>query len=167
MIRPDDYDKPMSLRDRIDTAKAQIMRDVLAGHVPADVADFSALHNHVDANYYGNLFNPGTYGESAPWEEGKEELPDVINPLQNDVDQWIRSGALRGGAPLARTYVVGIPAAITVHDDGRVSYEFDLSDIDGQEILEQADESVSLDVANADMCAILNDLESKRREVTA
>jgi hypothetical protein len=37
-------------------AQAEIRADVLAGHVPADVPDFAALHDYTDANVYGHAW---------------------------------------------------------------------------------------------------------------
>lgn len=71
--------------------KAEINVDVLDGRVPGDVADFSALHDHVDANDY--LITAG-----VPWDvdeaTGETDL-DPTNDVTDAVNAWIVSGGLR------------------------------------------------------------------------
>ena len=71
----------------IDTAKGEILKDVVNGHVPATCKTFSELHDYVDANEYGH--------------------PDIKIAvlLQEELHKWIVGGALRpaGGADTRRT----------------------------------------------------------------
>ena len=41
----------------ISRAKSQILRHLRIGRVPLTVESFSDLHDHVDANWYGNAFD--------------------------------------------------------------------------------------------------------------
>lgn len=67
--------------DRIERAKREILEDVKAGVVPADVEAFSDLHYFVDANGYGGFF------------EDDAELEDA-NPVFDAVDLWIKGGGI-------------------------------------------------------------------------
>jgi hypothetical protein len=88
-------------RDRWDAwvayARAQIRGDVRAGRVPADVEGFDALHDSVDANFYGNVEAGGGW---APW-PGElrrwtwETLAPLLGALHEALDAWIRAGGLR------------------------------------------------------------------------
>lgn len=65
----------------------EVKRDVRNGTVPADVKDFSALHSHVDANYYGGAFE-------KPF-DGSDEAHAFWNKVQQAVDKWIKVGGLK------------------------------------------------------------------------
>jgi hypothetical protein len=78
-------------------AQAEIRADVLAGHVPADVPDFAALHDYTDANVYGGICD----GDSPVWDAAGSPDIDAINRLQNCLSAWIKSGALRSLNPSA------------------------------------------------------------------
>lgn len=75
-----------------DRAKKQILEDVRAGVVPATVPTFSALHDYVDANEYGDITS-----EECPFDAGSEEDVAVINSAFDSVDAWIRNGGVRKG----------------------------------------------------------------------
>jgi len=65
--------------------KSEILADVAAGHVPADVTDYSTLHDHTDANMYG-------------WREEDEDddfSTAEVWPAQEDVHQWLAAGGIR------------------------------------------------------------------------
>lgn len=80
-------------------AQAQIRADVRAGHVPADVPDFDALHDYRDANFYGNELVRGDWepwpGELRWWTW--ETLAPLFGALQEALDGWIRAGGVRTG----------------------------------------------------------------------
>ncbi len=86
-----------------DQAKREILDDIAAGLVPASVTDFSALHQHVDANCYGGaeaLFDaahdavPDTEeGHTAAW----NSFCTLVNPAFDAVDAWIKSGGIAAG----------------------------------------------------------------------
>lgn len=76
-----------NLEDTIKRAKAEVISDVLDGTVPVDVADFSALHDHVDANYYGGAFETAF--------DASDEACNFWNKVQDAVDTWITSGEMR------------------------------------------------------------------------
>ena len=65
--------------------KREVIADVMAGNVPASVADYSELHDYVDANYYGGAF------------DGDFEIEDTDywNAAQTAISQWIEAGGLR------------------------------------------------------------------------
>lgn len=72
-------------------AKVEILADVRAGALPADVPTFSALHDHCDANM---LMFAGTDG-SMPYDVGNQRDADVINEAFDLLDAWIRAGGMR------------------------------------------------------------------------
>jgi hypothetical protein len=87
-----DREYPLTKRDaelakRIELAKRQVIADVHAGHVPADVESFSRLHDHRDANYYGDAFESDAPSCTA--------AAEFWNNLQDAIDRWIKGGGLR------------------------------------------------------------------------
>ncbi len=73
------------LSDIIERSKAEILRDVAAGIIPATCASFSELHDYVDANGYGGAFE----------HDFDNEETDFWNAMQDAVNAWIRTGGLR------------------------------------------------------------------------
>jgi hypothetical protein len=71
----------------VERGKREILADVRSSLVPVTVASFSELHDYVDANGYGGAFEDG-----AP---DPCEFCDFWNEVQNRIDQWIKSGAIR------------------------------------------------------------------------
>ncbi len=70
--------------------KAEIIEDVLGGIVHCDVRSFSDLHDYVDANGYGGLFEA--------WYEGCTECDKFTgfwNRVQDTLDDWIVSGTMK------------------------------------------------------------------------
>jgi hypothetical protein len=65
----------------IEQGKREILDDIAKGTVPADIATFGDLHDYVDANWYGGLFDMET-----------EEGMNLINPLQDALNDWIKGG---------------------------------------------------------------------------
>lgn len=83
----------------IDTAiaavKEELREDVRAGVIPADVPDFSTLHDYVDANMYGGEATDALY-DAVPDHDSDEVSPYAgINAMQTAVDDWIKAGGLR------------------------------------------------------------------------
>ena len=87
----------------VDQSKAEILRDIADGTVPADVPDFGTLHDYVDANCYGGLCDDDDERDAKvralfPYEDGDE--PDCMtaremgayNAVQNAVNAWILAG---------------------------------------------------------------------------
>lgn len=68
--------------DAIAQGKAEILEDISSGVVPVSISCFSELHDYVDANEYGGL-------------TGSEFSLDEMNSVQEALDEWLRSGALR------------------------------------------------------------------------
>lgn len=66
----------------LERAKSEISRDIANGDIPADVASFAALHDHVDANCYGGFCDDG-----AP---DPEMMNPILNRVQNALDAWLR-----------------------------------------------------------------------------
>ena len=91
MKRPSDSE----LAAVIDRAKSEILADVAAGIVPASVASFSELHQHVDANEYGGAFEYDFGG--AGGDDAVQADCDFWNKVHDACDAWIRSGVLREG----------------------------------------------------------------------
>ena len=69
------------LKKMIRQAKVEILADIAKGIVPSTVGSFGELHDYVDANYYGGLFD-------VPFGAGSL----LVNPLQDALDRWIREG---------------------------------------------------------------------------
>lgn len=72
--------------------KKQIVEDVQKKVVPPTVRDFSHLHDFVDANEYGGLTDDEIAG-SAKFSTGEEWI-SFCNGVADEVDAWIKSGAL-------------------------------------------------------------------------
>jgi hypothetical protein len=75
----------------IETAKHQIVEDVASEIVPSTVQSFAELHDYIDANCYGVDCDGGlTVGSDDParWLE-------AANAMQDALDAWIKTGALR------------------------------------------------------------------------
>ncbi len=76
-------------------AKSEIMRDVRIGVVPTSVPDFSALHDYVNANMYGDT----GYWPNMPSETDDEQYQNDFcrfwNAVQDRVDAWIKAGGIR------------------------------------------------------------------------
>jgi hypothetical protein len=73
-------------------AKAEILADVQSGRVPATVAYFAELHDHVDANCYG--------GAEDAWFEGCTDDAEFVafwNAVQDTLDAWIKAGGIAIG----------------------------------------------------------------------
>lgn len=73
-------------------ARQEILDDVRAGRVPADVNDFAVLHDYVDANEYGGLCD-----DNHDWTEDLSGVPLALSygiRLQDLVHEWLKSGAL-------------------------------------------------------------------------
>lgn len=63
--------------------KTEILRDIEAGTIPADVDDFVALHDHVDANDYAGFTDPN---RRAEW-----DVDDLVT-VQEAVHEWLKAG---------------------------------------------------------------------------
>jgi hypothetical protein len=82
----DEEDTELTDDERILLACAEVLEEVLAGRLPVDVASFSALHDHFDANELGGLCDDG-FCTGDDW-VGR------ANRIQDAVDQWIKSGGI-------------------------------------------------------------------------
>lgn len=71
----------------------EIRADVAAGTVPATVATFSELHDHVDANEY--LLGAPRFRAVYDAAECADDWLPAGNSLADEVDHAIRAGALR------------------------------------------------------------------------
>jgi hypothetical protein len=63
--------------------KSEILEDIKNGRVPSTVGSFGELHDYVDANWYGGLFD-------LDIEESNDF--DAINKLQDTLNVWIVNG---------------------------------------------------------------------------
>lgn len=80
--------------------KQEILDDIESGIHAHDVDNFSALHDHCDANCYGGLCDdkemdrlfPG-YFES---EREADALCEVANRVQSALDAWLEAGRPMG-----------------------------------------------------------------------
>ncbi len=70
--------------DRIvEAAKVEIRRDIASGRVPGSVLTFGELHDHVDANQYGGLCDPGRAADIG------HEAAAIV---QDRLDDWLQAG---------------------------------------------------------------------------
>jgi hypothetical protein len=89
----------MKSEEVVERMKLEIVADVENGIVPATVADFSSLHEFVDANCYGGaseLFGE-IVTESSTDEEHQaklDKLGAIVNPAIDIVDAWIKHGGI-------------------------------------------------------------------------
>jgi hypothetical protein len=78
----------------ISKAKAQILWDVRIGRVPATVGSFADLHDHVDANGYGNAFDwPILPSETD--DIYQQIFADFWNYVQDRLNDWIANSEMR------------------------------------------------------------------------
>lgn len=83
------------LRHVILRAKHEVIEDMDAGYVPKTVGSYSDLHDHVDANYYGGVFEwPGPLPSD---QDGvyADLFWKFWNGVQDAVDDWIKKGGFR------------------------------------------------------------------------
>lgn len=80
---------PEALAERM---KQDIMRDIRRGDVPVNVATFARLHDYVDANGYGGLFE-AKFLEDEDWAQ-KGPWMENINAAQEIVNGWLAQGGV-------------------------------------------------------------------------
>lgn len=68
-----------TVAEAVALAKDEILNDIDAGHVPAEIRSFSALHGHGDANEYGAI-DIGVFTLAA------------ANKVQKILDAWLKDG---------------------------------------------------------------------------
>ena len=83
----------------IERSKAEILEDIETGIVPRTVADFSELHDYVDANEYGGLCSDAWWclpddSDDATVENGWLLHFEQSEAVQNAVDRWLKGGRL-------------------------------------------------------------------------
>jgi hypothetical protein len=77
----------------IELAKREILTDVPAGRVPATVASFATLHDHVDANKYGGACEEDADCNWSSFDDSDEACA-FWNHVQNAIDAWIKAGGI-------------------------------------------------------------------------
>jgi hypothetical protein len=70
-------------------AQREILRDIAEGIVPADVADFSDLHDYTDANEYGGLCGD-PFGSA--YHDSHEEWSAFCADVQDQIHAWLVAG---------------------------------------------------------------------------
>jgi hypothetical protein len=70
------------LADRIQRGKSEILHDIEAGIVPADVDDFAKLHDYVDANCYGGMCD----------DDAMDLALEEVVLFQDAIHLWLRYG---------------------------------------------------------------------------
>ena len=78
---------PIKMSDRM---KTEILADIAKGIVPSTVASFSELHDYVDANGYGGLFDGPLPSEME--EEDGDIYDACTNRAQDIVNAWLKAG---------------------------------------------------------------------------
>jgi hypothetical protein len=83
----------------IERSKTEILEDIEQGIVPHTVADFSELHDYVDANEYGGLCSDSwwclpDHADDATVEANGGWLVhfEQSEAVQDAVDQWLKGG---------------------------------------------------------------------------
>lgn len=74
--------------------KRQIISDLRGGIVPHNVKSFSELHDHVDANYYGDAFDWPTMAADADDDDYQIAHSQFWNTVQSRLNDWITSGEM-------------------------------------------------------------------------
>lgn len=90
----------ISVAATVERMKAEILADMEEGIVPEDVASFSDLHDHVDANEYGG-FCDDKFSDAAikhfGGRDANEGMPDAfidfMNDCQDAVGEWLQQRA--------------------------------------------------------------------------
>jgi hypothetical protein len=77
--------------------KREILDDIAAGIQPQNVASFSELHDHVDANEYGGFAEEGVLCACPPdgpctGRCGGRVTISEVNEVQCALDCWLRNG---------------------------------------------------------------------------
>lgn len=104
-----DANRAARIATAVALAKTEVLADIEAGRVPADVPTFAALHDHVDANEYGGLTDwPADGGEDDGMWSG-DTVADM-NRVQSAVDGWLRAGR-RPAATLNTGELIALLAA--------------------------------------------------------
>jgi hypothetical protein len=70
----------------------EILTDIRSGRVPATVADYSELHDYVDANEYGGACETDP---DVVFDGFTDEQVTFWNAAQGIVDKWLRAGGHR------------------------------------------------------------------------
>jgi len=73
----------------IERIRAEVIEDALDGTIPSTVRDYSELHDFVDANGYGGLFD-----DDCPLKAGSQADMDIINDASDSVSGWLHRGGL-------------------------------------------------------------------------
>lgn len=82
-VAPETPKTPEQIAAAVEDCKAEILEDIRTGVVPANVADFSSLHDYVDANEYAGFCDND---RRADWTvEGWASVQEIV-------DTWLRNG---------------------------------------------------------------------------
>lgn len=133
----------------VERGKREIIEDVRAGRVPREVATFSELHDHVDANEYGGLCDPDT--PEFMWTD------DLAFPraVQDQLNEWIADGGVEEAVAAPRIVVIHLNAEV-VGDDPRTEYEIvsaveaALNTLDPEGTLAERGEGITIHVVLAE-----------------
>jgi hypothetical protein len=89
----------LTLEELVKAIKEDVRELIKVGQIPRDVATFSELHDHCDANCLGGLCLDATFDAlwahhaTDPSQEGMPQgMLDVINQAQSAVNDWLASG---------------------------------------------------------------------------
>lgn len=74
--------------------KAEILADIAADRVPADISTFSALHDYVDANEYGGICEEAW----VDWYGDPEDEADDSAIVQSRLHRWLWDGRPQAGS---------------------------------------------------------------------
>lgn len=95
----------MKTHELLPACKEHLLNLVQSGFVPRDVRSFGDLHDYVDANCLAGLCEDEVldgfiqhFGGRDEHEGMPQSMLDFLNKTQSDLDLWIKSGGLTGGA---------------------------------------------------------------------
>ena len=81
--------------------KAEILRDMASGRVPADAPSYSDLHDYVDANEYA--LSAAEACQWSEWDFECQRCADTFNTSTDLVDAWLRERATKEPRPVHKT----------------------------------------------------------------
>ena len=81
----------MNAKERFEQAKREITEDIKEGVLPENIKCFEDLDLYVDANYYGGFID----GENTI-ELIDEKAFDLVNKVQDDINEWLKTGRKNG-----------------------------------------------------------------------
>lgn len=119
-----------TLTQTVERIKNDITADILDGTLPADVADFSTLHDYVDANCYGGMCDDGFSDRFGDGDEGNDAWMRHCDAAQEAIHQWLVAGRPGVTVTLTAAAYTLLTDLLSVNDDLEDSYDVPAEDAD-------------------------------------